>query len=88
MSLPEQVRQWKKEIELHLDAKAKEFLINKGFDTTYGARPLKRTIQKYLEDPIAEELIGRKIRPGDMISVTSKEGEDKLVFEQGTGVRN
>ncbi len=77
-----------KEIEIHLDAKAKEFLINKGFDTTYGARPLKRTIQKYLEDPIAEELIGKKIRPGDMITVTSKEGEDRLVFEQGTGVRS
>ncbi len=82
------VRLKEKEIELHLDAKAKEFLINKGFDITYGARPLKRTIQKYLEDPIAEELIGRKIRPGDIISVTSKEGEDKLVFEQGTGVRS
>src|SRR5262249_23987901 len=52
-----------KGIEIHLDPKAKEFLINKGFDTAYGARPLKRTVQKYLEDPIAEELIAKRIRP-------------------------
>jgi ATP-dependent Clp protease ATP-binding subunit ClpC len=70
-------------IEIQLDPKAKEFLINKGFDTMYGARPLKRTLQKYLEDPIAEELISKKIRANDLIYVTVKD-EEHLAFEQGT----
>ena len=76
-----------KGIEIQLDAKSKEFLINKGFDTAYGARPLKRTIQKYLEDPIAEELIAKRIRPNDIIYVTVKD-EEHLAFQQGSGVRN
>ena len=76
-----------KGIEIVLDAKAKDFLINKGFDTAYGARPLKRTIQKYLEDPIAEELISKRIRANDVVHVSVKD-EDHLLFEQGTGVRN
>ncbi len=70
-------------IEIQLDPKAKEFLINKGFDTAYGARPLKRTLQKYLEDPIAEELISKKIRANDIIYVTVKD-DDHLAFHQGS----
>ncbi|MBI3252277.1 MAG: ATP-dependent Clp protease ATP-binding subunit [Candidatus Omnitrophica bacterium] len=70
-------------VEIELDQKAKEFLIAKGFDQMYGARPLRRTLQKYLEDPIAEELISKKIRPNEIIHVTVKEGEDRLVFHQG-----
>ncbi len=76
-----------KGIEIILDPKAKDFLITKGFDTTYGARPLKRTLQRYLEDPIAEELISKRIRPNDVIHVSVKD-EDHLLFEQGTGVRH
>jgi len=76
-----------KGIEIVLDAKAKEFLINKGFDNAYGARPLKRTIQKYLEDPIAEELISKRIRANDVIHVSVKD-EEHLSFQQGSGVRN
>ena len=75
-----------KGIEIVLDPKAKDFLITKGFDNAYGARPLKRTIQKYLEDPIAQELISKKIRANDVIHVSVKD-EDHLLFEQGTGVR-
>lgn len=71
-------------IEVHLDAKAKEFLITKGFDQAYGARPLKRTIQKYLEDPIAEELIAKRIRPNDVVHVSVKD-EESLLFSQGAG---
>lgn len=75
-------------ITLDLDPKAKEFLINKGFDVTYGARPLKRTIQRYLEDPLAEELISKRLRPNELVRVTVKD-EDSLQFEQqGSGVRS
>ncbi|HTL70324.1 MAG TPA: AAA family ATPase, partial [Candidatus Eisenbacteria bacterium] len=74
-----------RDIEIQLDAKAKEFLINKGFDMMYGARPLKRTIQRYLEDPLAEELIAKRIRPNEVILVTVKDDEH-LMFQQGAGI--
>ena len=72
-------------IEILLDQKAKDFLITKGFDQMYGARPLKRTIQKYLEDPIAEELISKKIKSNETIHVSVKD-DDRLVFHQGAGL--
>ncbi len=74
-----------REIEIRLDAKAKEFLINKGFDLMYGARPLRRTLQKYLEDPIAEEIISKRIRPNEIVHVTVKD-DDHLSFVQGAGI--
>ena len=79
-----QKRLSERNIEIHLDEKAKEFLINKGFDQQYGARPLRRTIQRYVEDPIAEELISKKIRPNDSVQITVKD-EDHLAFSQGAG---
>ena len=80
-----QKRLSEREIEILLDAKAKEFLITKGFDTMYGARPLKRTIQRYLEDPLAEELIAKRIRPNEVIHISVKDDEH-LLFQQGAGV--
>ncbi len=71
-------------IDIVLDQKAKDFLITKGFDQLYGARPLKRTIQKYLEDPIAEELISKHIKPNEAIHVSVKD-DDHLEFHQGAG---
>ncbi len=76
-----------KGIEIVLDPKAKDFLINKGFDAAYGARPLKRTLQKYLEDPIAEELISKRIRANDTIHVSVKDEEHLLFEQQSTSVR-
>src|SRR5258705_2516901 len=46
-----------KDIKVHLDTTAVEFLIDKGYDPTYGARPMRRAVEKYLEDPLAEEFI-------------------------------
>ena len=74
-----------RDIEIVLDQGAKDFLITKGFDLMYGARPLKRTIQKYLEDPLAEEMIAKRIRPNEIVRVSVKD-EDHLLFEQGAGV--
>jgi len=71
-----------RDIEIQLDQKAKDFLITKGFDVMYGARPLKRTIQKYLEDPLAEEIIARRIKPSELIQISVKD-EEHLVFQQG-----
>ena len=66
-------------ILLELDEKAKEFLVEKGFDPVYGARPMRRSVERYLEDPLAEEILRGKLHDG-MVQVTL-EG-DKLVFTQ------
>ena len=67
-----------KEISLVLDEKAKELLIEKGYDPTYGARPMRRAVERYLEDPMAEEILRGSVKPGDTANVTVDKG--KLVF--------
>jgi len=67
------------EIEIVLDKTATELIIEKGFDPVYGARPLKRTIQRYLEDPLAEDIIAGRYKEGSKIKVKRK--DDTLVFE-------
>ncbi|SHH64407.1 ATP-dependent Clp protease ATP-binding subunit [Winogradskyella jejuensis] len=64
--------------ELKLSAKAKDYIAEKGFDSQYGARPLKRAIQKYIEDALAEEIIASKIQEGDTISMDLDEKNDVL----------
>jgi len=68
------------DIDLELSKEAKTFLIDKGFDPLYGARPLKRTIQRYLEDPLAEEIIKGQFKETRKIKV----GVDKehLTFDK------
>jgi ATP-dependent Clp protease ATP-binding subunit ClpC len=76
-----------KEIEIVLDKPAHEFVINKGYDPTYGARPMRRAVERYLEDPLAEELLRGTVKAGDIVEVTVA-GDDKLAFHvaepQGT----
>ncbi len=67
-----------KEIDLELDETAKELLIEKGYDPAYGARPMRRAVEKYLEDPFAEEILRGLIKAGDVLLV--KRDGDKLVF--------
>ena len=67
-----------KDIHLTLDPSAQEFLIEKGYDPTYGARPMRRAVERFLEDPMAEELLRGNIKPGD--SVTVKRDGEKLAF--------
>ncbi|RZN84071.1 MAG: ATP-dependent Clp protease ATP-binding subunit [Winogradskyella sp.] len=64
--------------ELKLSKKAKDYIADKGFDSQYGARPLKRAIQKYIEDALAEEIINSKIQEGDTISMDLDEKNDEL----------
>ncbi len=61
-----------REIAVDLSKGAKEYLAEHGFDPVYGARPLRRTIQKYIEDPIAEEILRGKFADGSQISVKKK----------------
>ena len=67
-----------KEIEIVLDDPAHEFVINKGYDPTYGARPMRRAVERYLEDPLAEELLKGAVKAGDTVEVTVD--GDKLAF--------
>jgi len=71
-----------RKIRLELDEKAKDFLVQKGYDPTYGARPMRRSVERYLEDPLAEELLRGNLHENDPVQVTL--GEDKLVFSQPT----
>src|SRR5271165_254873 len=58
-----------KDIKVRLDLTAVEFLIDKGYDPNYGARPMRRAVEKYLEDPLAEELLRGNIKQGDTLNV-------------------
>jgi ATP-dependent Clp protease ATP-binding subunit ClpC len=64
--------------KLKLSDKAKAFIADKGFDKQFGARPLKRAIQKYVEDTLAEEIITSKINSGDEIFMDIEDGADEL----------
>ena len=64
---------------LEVNQEAKDFLIEKGFDPVFGARPLKRTIQRFLEDPLASEIISKKYKEGQTVKVSRK--NDELIFE-------
>jgi ATP-dependent Clp protease ATP-binding subunit ClpC len=66
---------------VELTKTAKDFLILKGYDPKYGARPLKRTIQTYVEDLIAEAYIDGKINEGDHLVITCKAKDDKLTIK-------
>ena len=70
----------KKNLKLELDAKAKDFLVEKGYDPQYGARPMRRAVERFFEDPLAEEILKGVLHEGDAIMVTA--GKDKLVFSQ------
>ncbi len=75
--LVERIKQ--KEIKVVLDDKAREFLIEKGFDPAYGARPMRRAVERYLEDPMAEEMLKGTFKPGDTADVTATDKE--LIFK-------
>jgi len=68
-------------IEVELDLKAKEFLAEKGFDAKYGARPLRRAIQKYVEDPLAEDILSGKFGEGSKVVVKVDGDSGNLKFE-------
>ena len=69
-----------KSLHLALDEKAKEFLVEKGYDPEFGARPMRRAVERFLEDPLAEEILKGSLHEIEPIQVT-RDG-DKLVFNQ------
>lgn len=67
--------------KLNLSEKAKDYIANKGYDKQYGARPLKRAIQKYIEDALAEEIVNSKLDEGDTIFMDLDEKNNKLLIK-------
>jgi ATP-dependent Clp protease ATP-binding subunit ClpC len=63
-----------------LTEEAKNFLGDKGYDQQFGARPLHRAIQKYLEDPLAEEILSMNIKQGDILVADLDKEQSKLKF--------
>ncbi|HME89334.1 MAG TPA: ATP-dependent Clp protease ATP-binding subunit [Chthoniobacterales bacterium] len=68
-----------KAVEIILDTAAHEFVIEKGYDPNYGARPMRRAVERYLEDPLAEEILRGNVKAGTKVNVSAKDG--KLVFQ-------
>jgi len=69
-----------KNIKLELDEKAKDYLVERGYDPQYGARPMRRAVERYLEDPLAEEILRGHLHEGEPIVVSAD--ADKLTFKQ------
>jgi ATP-dependent Clp protease ATP-binding subunit ClpC len=70
-----------KDIAMTLSAEARELLAEKGFDPNYGARPMRRAVERFLEDPLAEALLRGTVKAGDLVCVVRKEGSEDLVFD-------
>ena len=70
-----------KDIVMTLSPEARDLLAEKGFDPAYGARPMRRAVERFLEDPLAEALLRGTVKTGDIVEVARKEGIEELVFE-------
>ena len=70
--------------KIELSKEAKEFIADKGFDKQYGARPLKRAIQKYIEDLLAEEIVNNRLTEGDQIVLDLEDSKESLIVQRST----
>ena len=64
------------EVSIELTDEAKELLVDKGYDPAMGARPLRRAIQRYIEDPLADFVLGRQLEPGSTILIARANDEE------------
>ena len=77
--------------KIELTEKAKDFIVDRGYDEKFGARPLKRAIQKFIEDPLAEQIINASLKAGDTILMDLEEGKEELsvvIKKQKTGKKS
>ena len=70
-----------KEIELVLDKSARELIVTKGYDPEYGARPMRRAVERFLEDPLAEALLASEVKEGDVVTAAVKKKDGKIFFK-------
>ncbi len=71
--------------KIRLTQEAIDFLVEHGYDQSYGARPLKRAIQRWIEDPLSERILAGELHPGDEIEVDIAPDKDRLAFRALTG---
>ena len=64
-----------RKITLELDDAARTWLANRGYDPAYGARPLKRVIQRHVQDPLAEQILAGRIKDGDTVRISVRDGD-------------
>jgi ATP-dependent Clp protease ATP-binding subunit ClpC len=69
------------EVSVELTDAAKEFMVEKGYDPTMGARPLRRAIQRFIEDPLADFVLGRALEPGATVLVDHRDGEEEISLQ-------
>ena len=69
---------------MELTTPAKDFIADKGYDSQFGARPLHRAIQKYLEDPLAEEILNMQVKAGDILIADLDDSKQKIHFSLKT----
>ena len=74
--------------EISITDKAKEFIANKGYDQQFGARPLNRAIQKYLEDPVADEILKGDFKEGESIEADYNSEDDRIVINRLPGKKS
>jgi ATP-dependent Clp protease ATP-binding subunit ClpC len=70
----------KKNINIALDTTAIEFLMKEGYDPQYGARPMRRAVEKHIEDPLAEHMLRGDVREGDVVKVSFDPETKRLKF--------
>jgi ATP-dependent Clp protease ATP-binding subunit ClpB len=64
-----------RKITIEIDDKARTWLANRGYDPAYGARPLKRVIQRHVQDPLAEQILAGRVKDGDTVRLSVRDGE-------------
>jgi ATP-dependent Clp protease ATP-binding subunit ClpB len=64
-----------RKITIELDDKARTWLANRGYDPAYGARPLKRVIQRHVQDPLAEQILAGRVKEGDTVRLSVRDGD-------------
>ena len=75
-----------RELALELDDKGKDFLIDKGFNPDFGARPLRRAIEQYVEDMLSEAILAGEFKAGQTVRMSYKEGDERLCYEAVDGM--
>ena len=69
------------EVSIELTDAAKDMMVDKGYDPTMGARPLRRAIQRFIEDPLADFVLGRALQPGSTVLVDHHEGDEEMTLQ-------
>jgi ATP-dependent Clp protease ATP-binding subunit ClpA len=74
-------RMGERKVGLELTDKAKDWLSEKGYDPVYGARPLRRIIERYMENPLSSKLLRAELKEGDTVKVDKDKEKDELTFK-------